>query len=178
MTPTDHFSLFQLAPRFALDVDALEHAYRQVQARVHPDRFAAASGAEKRVAMQWATRANEAFATLKSPVRRAAYLCEINGVPVGAEVNTAMPPGFLMQQLEWREALDAASAAADAARLEALTAEVTEARTEALAQLEDAIDTRRDFAGAAALVRELMFIDKFASEIEAAAESLRVRGAA
>src|SRR6187402_2990730 len=104
--PPDHFQLFDLLPRFALDMAALDHAYRSVQGQVHPDRFAASTAAENRVAMQWATQANEAYRTLKSPLKRAAYLCERAGVPIDAESNTTMPTEFLMQQLHWREALD------------------------------------------------------------------------
>jgi len=77
MTMQNHFELFHLPQRFAIDTSALEKAYREVQSRVHPDKFARATNAEKRVAMQWATRANEAYQTLKNPFKRAAYLCEL-----------------------------------------------------------------------------------------------------
>ena len=91
MPHPDHFQLFDLPASFALDRDALDRAFRSVQSSVHPDRHAAGSAVERRVAMQWATRANEAYQTLKSPLKRAAYLCEQAGVPIGAETNTAMP---------------------------------------------------------------------------------------
>ena len=69
-----HFDLFHLPAQFALDASALDHAYRTVQAQVHPDRFAAAGDAQKRIAMQWATRTNEAYQTLRDPLKRATYL--------------------------------------------------------------------------------------------------------
>jgi molecular chaperone HscB len=175
MSHPDHFELFGLPPRFAIDLDALERAYRDVQARVHPDRFAAGTAAERRVAMQWATRANEAYATLRSPRKRAAYLVERAGVPIEAESNTAMPPAFLMQQLEWREALDEARGDVDA--LAALRATVDEERGELLAALERALDAQHDHAGAAALVRQLMFVERFASEIGDADEAVHARRA-
>lgn len=164
----DHFALFGLEPRFALDADALERAYRQVQERVHPDRFAAGSSAEKRVAMQWATRANEAFQTLRSPLRRAAYLCERHGAPIAAESNTAMPPEFLARQLELREALDDARGDRDPASLVRLRDEVRRLREQVLAALADALDQDGDYARAAGLVRQLMFIEKFGEELAAA----------
>jgi len=105
----NHFDLFQLPARFDLDMGALDAAYRDVQGRVHPDRFVNAGNAEKRVAMQWATRANEAYQTLKNPQKRAQYLCELNGVDLQTDSNTAMPMAFLMQQMEWREALGEAA---------------------------------------------------------------------
>src|SRR5512134_737475 len=128
MSHPDHFELFGLPPRFAIDLDALERAYKEVQAHVHPDRFAAGTAAERRVAMQWATRANEAYTTLRSPQKRAAYLVERAGVPIDAESNTAMPPAFLMQQMEWREALD--EARDDPATLDALRETMSEQRSE------------------------------------------------
>ncbi|MGC7990846.1 Fe-S protein assembly co-chaperone HscB, partial [Salmonella enterica] len=88
--------------------------------QAHPDKFAHASDAEKRVAMQWATRANEAYQTLKNPLKRARYLCELHGVDLQTESNTAMAPAFLMQQMEWRETLDDAKAGKDIDALEQL----------------------------------------------------------
>lgn len=162
----DHFALFDLPPRFALDLAALEQAYRRVQGHVHPDRFAAAGAAEQRVAMQWAALANEAFRTLRSPLARAAYLCEQHGHPIEAESNTAMPASFLMQQMQWREALDEARGG-DRAAAQALAREVEERRDGVLARVARALDERNDYAEAAAGVRELHFIDRFRDELAA-----------
>jgi molecular chaperone HscB len=162
----DHFALFGLPARFALDQTSLDEAYRRVQAQVHPDRFAAAGAAERRVAMQWAARANEAYRTLRSPVTRAAYLCERNGQPIEAESNTAMPAAFLMQQMAWREELDEARHG-DAEAARRLAREVEGRRDEALARVAAALDERRDYAAAAAGVRELHFIDRFRDELAA-----------
>lgn len=167
----DFFNLFGLPPRFALDSAALDAAYKRVQAQVHPDRFAAATAAERRVAMQWAARANEAIQTLRSPLRRAAYLCEINGASIDAESNTAMPAAFLTHQMQWREDLDDVRAAADKTRLQALVDDVEVVRTDTLEQLGTTLDQRRDFPAAAALVRQLMFIERFRDELAAVAET-------
>lgn len=167
----DFFNLFGLPPRFALDSAALDEAYKRVQAQVHPDRFAAATAAERRVAMQWAARANEAIQTLRSPLRRAAYLCEINGASIDAESNTAMPAAFLTHQMQWREDLDDVRAAADKTRLQALVDDVEVVRTDTLEQLGTTLDQRRDFPAAAALVRQLMFIERFRDELAAVAET-------
>ena len=158
----NHFDLFHLPQRFAMDVSALDAAYREVQGQVHPDRYAHASDAEKRVAMQWATRANEAYQTLKNPLKRAAYLCELNGVALNAESNTRMSPAFLMQQMEWREALDEADGP-DA--IEALLDQTQAARRVMLDQLGRTIDEQHDPAAAAQQVRALMFVERFADEL-------------
>ena len=124
----NHFALFGMTPRFTIDAAVLDAAYRDLQGRVHPDKFAAASDAEKRVAMQWATRANEAYQTLKSPLKRASYLCELNGIDLAIESNTHMPTAFLMQQMAWREALEEARDTKDLSALEGVESELRAAR--------------------------------------------------
>lgn len=166
MAGDDHFSLFGLPPRFELDTQALEQAWRAVAARVHPDRYATASPAERRVAMQWAARANEAYRQLRDPLLRARYLCEQAGVDLQTESNTAMDPAFLMQQMQWREMLD--EARQDPAAFAALDAELQQARQEMRATLATLLDTRRDFAAAGIKVREWMFVEKLAQELAAA----------
>lgn len=167
----NHFELFHLPPRFAIDLSALDAAYRDVQGQVHPDRFINATDAEKRVAMQWATRANEAYQTLKNPQKRAQYLCELNGVDLKTESNTAMPVQFLMQQMEWREALGDARAAKDQDALEALDAEVSADRKQRTAQIGEQLDAG-DFEHAAQGVRALMFLEKFGEELRHAFDAL------
>jgi molecular chaperone HscB len=167
---SDHFALFGLAPRFAVDEAALTEAYQRVQSQVHPDRFAASSAPERRVAAQWAARANEALTVLRSPVRRAIYLCETNGVPIEAESNTAMPAAFLMRQMQWREQLDDARAG-NAEQMHALSSEVGTERDHVLAELAGALDRDHDYRRGAELARQLMFIERFRAELGDAGES-------
>ena len=166
----NHFDLFQLPARFSIDAGALDAAYRNVQGQVHPDRFVGATDAEKRVAMQWATRANEAYQTLKNPQKRARYLCEMNGVDLQTESNTVMPMAFLMQQMDWREALGEAKAARDVEALEALDEQVKAERTLRLEAVGVELDAGQ-FSEAAQGVRALMFLDKFGEEVHYAFEA-------
>ena len=163
----NHFELFHLPQQFAVDLKALDQAYRDVQNQVHPDKFARSPDAEKRVAMQWATRANEAYQTLRSPLKRATYLCELNGVDLETESNTAMAPAFLMQQMEWREALDDARDAKDTNALATLDSELADTRRTQLGQIAAALDGN-DYHQAAQGVRQLMFLEKFGDEVAAA----------
>jgi molecular chaperone HscB len=167
----NHFELFNLPLQFAVDAGALDSAYRDVQSRVHPDKFVNATDAEKRVAMQWATRANEAYQTLKNPQKRAQYLCELAGVDLQTESNTAMPMAFLMQQMEWREALGDARAGKDSDALESLDKQLRTARKEQLAQIEQQLNAS-DYPAAAQGVRALMFLEKFKEEIEQSFEAI------
>jgi molecular chaperone HscB len=160
---SDDFELFGLARRFAQERSALDARWKELQREAHPDRFAAQGAAAQRVAMQWSVRINEAYQRLKDPMRRAAYLCELNDAPIRAEDNTAMPAAFLMQQMEWRESLEDASTGPE---LDALEQGVEQARRAALAQCEQLIDHQQDYAGAAREVRALMFIARFGEDIE------------
>jgi molecular chaperone HscB len=165
----DDFTLLGLPRRQALDRAALDARWRGLQAEVHPDRFAAEGAAAQRVAMQWAVRVNEAHARLKDPLKRAAYLCELAGVPIQAENNTAMPAAFLVQQMQWREALDDAQGV-DA--VQALDDAVADEERRLLAELQATLDERNDAKAAAQQVRALMFVARFRADLDRRLEAL------
>lgn len=148
---------------------ALERAYRDIQARIHPDRHAHEGDAARRASMQWTTRVNEAYRTLKSPVQRAKYLLEMNGVDVQFETNTQMPAEFLSRQLELREAL---AEARDAGALDRLRTEVRDEARALEGSIGELIDGRRELQAAAGEVRKLMFLHRLAEEIERAYEEV------
>ncbi len=163
------FVLFGLPERQAVDRARLDEQRRALQAQVHPDRFAAEGAAAQRVAMQWAVRVNEAHERLKDPLKRAAYLCELRGVPIEAERNTAMPAAFLVRQMQWREALDEA---ADLAAVEALDEEVARDEHAGLARITQWLDEAGDTVAAAAEVRALMFVARFREDVARRLEAL------
>lgn len=158
------FELFQLPAQFAQQRDVLDSRWKDLQREAHPDKFAAQGAAAQRVAMQWSVRINEAYQRLKDPLKRASYLCELNGAPIEAHNNTAMPSAFLMQQMAWREALEEADASAELEKLAEATGAAACAQLDLIAHT---LDVERDFVKAAKEVRSLMFIDKFSAEVEA-----------
>ncbi|HEX2651875.1 MAG TPA: Fe-S protein assembly co-chaperone HscB [Burkholderiales bacterium] len=165
---SSHFELFGLPAQFALDLERLDRGYRDIQAKVHPDRFAHAGDAERRASMQMTTRVNEAYRVLKDPLQRAIHLLELNGVDVAFETDTAMPKEFLMRQMEMRERLEEAkSSAALASILEDLNREKKEIEQQLTVQFD-----ARDFQGARTLVRKLMFFDRLAEEVDEAYDTL------
>ena len=168
----NHFELFGLQPVFALDSEALERAYREIQSQVHPDRFAHAGDAERRASLQWTTRVNEAYRTLKSPVQRASHILFLHGVDVAFETNTAMPSQFLMQQMQLRETLEDAVATKNVPALASLQSKLEEDQGSLEKQIAQAIDQQKDYPRAAGLVRELQFLEKLEAEIDAAYETL------
>lgn len=159
----DDFALFGLPRRYALDLADLDQRRRALQAEAHPDRHAAGGAAAQRRAVQLSARINDAYARLRHPVRRAVVLCELAGVTVDAENNTAMPLDFLEQQMAWREALDDAD---DAGAIAALQQAVATERAARIERLRAALDDAGDASAAAPEARALMFIDRFASDLD------------
>ncbi|HEY7787791.1 MAG TPA: Fe-S protein assembly co-chaperone HscB [Casimicrobiaceae bacterium] len=167
----NHFELLGLPLRYRIDDGALELAYRRLQGIVHPDRYAAAGDAEKRLALQASARANEACRTLRDPVARAEYLLLLRGIDATSQTDTHLPAAFLAHQLERREAAEEASAAHD---VRALSRLVDEARGEA-ADLTVAVERlldadADDCESARTCVRELRFLVKLADDLEALCE--------
>ena len=165
----DDFTLFGLTPRFGIDRQEVDACWRALQAQVHPDRFAAEGPSAQRLAMQWAVRVNEAYRRLHDPLTRAAYLCELRGVPVDAERHTAMPQSFLMQQMAWRETLEEADTAD---KVQALDQEVVVQQDALLAEVAAQLDETGDLAAAVASVRALMFLARFRMDIDRRLEAL------
>jgi molecular chaperone HscB len=161
----DFFSLFGLPRQQALDADKLELLYRDIQTRVHPDKHAHLADSDKRLAMQWATHVNEAYQTLKDPLKRARYLLQLAGHDVRLETNTAMPAEFLMAQMELRESVAEAKDAGDAETLDALHRQLKKESRAEYALLQETLDAgAHERAGA--LVRQLMFQEKLLQEID------------
>jgi molecular chaperone HscB len=160
-----YFALFGLPQSYALDRDQLDAAYRALQNAVHPDRFAAQPEAEQRVAMQWATQVNEAYQTLKHPVSRGVYLLRLQGIDALDASNTRMAPAFLVQQMEWREAIEEARGGRNIAALDTLSAKLHATHGRIETQLTELIDAAKDYEGAREAVRQLRFMDKLIAEV-------------
>ena len=168
----NYFQLFDLPETFAISLSALETPYRRIQASAHPDRYVSATPTEQRQSMQLATLANEAYLTLKHPAKRAEYLLGIKGIDSLNDSNTSMPADFLMQQMEWREALEDASMAKDTASLEGLFDEMQAEGNRLTSVLTDLIDHKKDYQAASETTRKLVFIDKVCADIQQAIERL------
>lgn len=168
----NHFEIFGLTPRFAIDPAELDAQFRALQAAVHPDRFGGGSDAERRLSHQSSSHVNEAYRTLKDPVERARYLLELRGLDPMAEHDTRLDLGFLEAQLDRRERAAEAAENEDVAALDAILADIrTEQRArqgELASLLEEPVDVER----AQRTVRELKFIAKVAEDVEAMLEAI------
>ncbi len=167
----NYFELFKLPQTFSLDVATLESNYRKIQSESHPDRFVSASPTEKLASMQTATMANEAYQTLKSPGLRAAYLLSLQGITAVDEKNNQMPADFLMQQMEWREAIEDAEDAGDVSMLENLLDEIGSAGKDLQENLKNQFQ-HNHLNEATDNTRKLIFMDKVRADIVKSIEKL------
>lgn len=163
LTDSD-FVLFALPERFAIEEADLNQRWKTLQRQMHPDRFAAQGATAQRIAAQWSGRINEGYQRLKNPLQRASYLCELWGCPVDAESNTAMPADFLMQQMQWREALEEAESATE---LDTLLAEVSALEQTLHDSCANTLANKENAAldDAAQVIRKWMFVQKFRHSI-------------
>ena len=155
--------------QFKQDRAVIDARWKELQREAHPDKFAAQGAAAQRVAMQWSVRINEAYQRLKDPLKRATYLCELHDAPINAENNTAMPTDFLMQQMDWREALDEAKTVDE---MNEIAYRSSKYGREQLSKIEQMIDMQKDFPAAAQQVRNLMFVERFSSEVDTRIDQL------
>lgn len=168
----NYFELFHLAPSFALDTDQLAVQYRQLQQQYHPDRYAAASEAERVQALQQASDVNAAYQTLKDPLSRAEYLLMLQGLDIRGEQQTLQDPEFLMQQLSWREELEALREAADPeAQIPVFEQRISSEYNRLMQQLQQALAAVA-LPLAADAIRKLKFVRKLRDELSRLEDSL------
>lgn len=174
MLKQNHFELFGLEPGFELDLSNIAERYRDLQRAVHPDRFANASDQERRLSVQQAAQVNEAYQVFKSPLLRARYLLELQGITMD-DTDTAMDPMFLMEQIELRESLAAVAGQNDPFAALATLRDTIDAKEKAfISNLSDAFASGEQSAleSARDTVRKLQFMARLISEVEELEEEL------
>jgi molecular chaperone HscB len=132
----DYFRVLGAAREFVVDLTELERRYKETTKMLHPDRFARADARARRASLERSVQLNEAWRTVKDPVRRAEYLLSLHGLDIGemavggrpdqagAHATLPVPQVLLMEVLELREALAEAQANRDLREVEALMAKV------------------------------------------------------
>ena len=163
----NHFALFGLPETYRFDPQRLEDAYKKLQVEVHPDRFAAGTDQEKRIALQSSARVNEAYRALRDPVERARYLLSLRGIDALNETDTELPLEFLERQLERRERAAEALEQGDLRTLTSITAQVAEEAGALEAALAQSLDAEQAYDEARTHVRELRFLSKLAADLDA-----------
>ena len=164
------FSLFELSESFDLDVEKLTAKYREMQTEVHPDKFATAEEQEKLRAVQMTSYLNEAFSTLKSPLKRAAYILSLQGLDVETVNQPELGMDLLMEQMQLRESLDELPKDDSALpQLDKLKKDVTDRLTAKRANFAHEVE-RGELGAAKKIFHELQFLEKLLAEIASAEE--------
>jgi molecular chaperone HscB len=173
----DHFSVLGVERRHALDAGDLEARYKDLSRKVHPDRFARADPRARRAALQRTVQLNEAWRTLKDPVRRAEYLLGLAGRKVASDEARSVPPALLMEILELREELAEARLAGDDARAQRLAHGVRAREAQAMSTVAErlAAGGAADLEAAARALVELRYFRRFLDEVAAHEESAAAR---
>ncbi|WP_171410242.1 MULTISPECIES: Fe-S protein assembly co-chaperone HscB [Myxococcus] len=181
-----HFDVFGLKRAYDVDVPALEKQYRELSLQLHPDRVAQASARERLQALEGTTALNEAFKTLKDPVRRAFYLLKLHGIDLDREDAGAqkdMPLAFLEEVMDLRESLDTAMAKKDLGRARAMADDVEARKKAALAEAAESLRTLEadaPGAGGQELVRKashalgrVRYFTRFLEQVDAFEEEIQ-----
>ena len=142
--------------QFNIDLDRLQKSYRIIQAEIHPDKFVSASQIEKEQSLIKSTEINDAYQTLKNPIKRARYLIQIN--LNSKENNSTLSPDFLMQQMEWEEHLESISK--QKVELEKFSHLINSKYQKNIIALEKVCDKDNNWNGAMEILNELQFVEK------------------
>jgi molecular chaperone HscB len=157
----DHFQRLGLAVSFDVDVAGLDQLYFDLQRHLHPDRFVTRSAREKAISQLQATAINDAYETLKEPLRRADYLVHLRGMDVLPEgCNLVNDQELLMESMELREALAEAETVAE---VDVLSARANDDIKLCIEQLSALFDDD-DIEGACKLTTRLKYLKKLAEE--------------
>ena len=171
----NHFELFGLPATFDIDTDELAVRYRELQRRIHPDKFANASDQDRRLSLQMTALINEGFQTLKDPIRRGRYLLSLRGIDLGDETDTTMDPAFLLEQMELREELEEVRQADNPHKqLAELANRIEQRLQDKIGQFRRAfaVDSLDGSGKARNAVREMQFLEKMRREIDNLEEEL------
>lgn len=157
------FTLLQLPEAFVIDLETLHQNYQSIQKDIHPDRFATFDDEAKLESIKKTAQVNDAYQTLKSPIRRAEYLLQLKGINIHDEKYTAVPQDFLMQQMEWREELETYKL--NKVALEKLAQDIQKNKNDMMNQLPSFFDDKNHLNDAIRVTRELNFIEKIEQHI-------------
>lgn len=171
----NYFELFKFPPAFDIDTALLAERYRELQRAVHPDKFAHDTEQQKLLSVQRTAQVNDGYQTLKDPIRRAEHLLSLRGIDLSHETTTVKDTAFLLQQMEWREALeDVRHLAAPQDTIDALYESFADYRAQITQRLTQLLNSTSQEEGllAADQVRKLKFMAKLQDELTRVEDAL------
>ena len=167
----NYFEIFLLPESFDLDIEKLTAEYKKLQIQSHPDKFSDADDAARLKALQLSSLINEAFSTLKSPLKRAAYLLSLRGIDPEEHNQKHLSEALLLQQLDWRDQLENASDEDDLQALDRLKQEVLNEHQACIDEFRTCVTTNK-YKEAKPVYNKLQFIEKMLLEINRTEEKI------
>lgn len=167
----NYFEIFSLQECFDFDMDKLAAEYKSLQSQMHPDKFSDADDAARLHALQVSSIINDAFDTLKSPLKRAAYILTLNGINPEENNQKHLGESLLMQQMDWRDQLDYATEDEDLDSIEQLKREVMEEHQSCITEFQDCVNAY-NFVDAKPVYNKLQFVEKMLIEINRSEEKI------
>jgi molecular chaperone HscB len=184
---TDRLAVLGLPRKFNVDLAAAEATYKDLSRQFHPDRFGKADPRARKAALARTVQINDAWRTVKDPLRRAEHLLELAGYALaGGEKSGAMsktrevsaPPTFLIEILELRDELAAAQRAGDAVKVAFMSEEMRGRAAAAMETIGTSIDlgTPAGLDEAARALMSLRYYQRFLDEVQAHEERVPAGG--
>ena len=167
----DPFETLGLPRRYDVDLAAAEKTHRELSRALHPDKHASGGASERKDSLNSTALLNDAYRTLRDPIKRAESLFALLGISIGEGQEPKAEPGFLMDMMEQREALEDAKASKDAAALRALAAVIEGKQMTAQQQLAQGFKSG-EFAPLTGRLGELRFYRRFLDEVSAVEDLL------
>ncbi|NCP62028.1 MAG: Fe-S protein assembly co-chaperone HscB [Alphaproteobacteria bacterium] len=160
----NHFALFGLTPSFRIAPDDLDPIYRKLNQQFHPDRMTRGNSREKLEATLATAQINEAYETLKNPLKRGHYLlkCLDSDTDVPQE-KTIKDADLLLEALEQQEALSLAKTTQD---IEPLLKQAQDKKSRTLLTIEKAFD-EKDFSQARLNLYRYRYYEKLVNDATA-----------
>src|ERR1700732_990944 len=113
---TGYYELLGIPRSLNLSLDELQKRYYELSRQLHPDRFMQKPEAEQQRALDMSSALNDAYRTLKDPVKRAQYLLSIEGFDIGEQRSKDVPPELLEEVFELNMALEEMKSGDESAR--------------------------------------------------------------
>tara|TARA_B110000967_G_C18836485_1_gene537027 strand:+ start:336 stop:830 length:495 start_codon:yes stop_codon:yes gene_type:complete len=155
----NYFEIFNLPEKFDIDLVLLQDNYREIQKKIHPDKFTTSTENEKIQSMIKSTQVNDAYQTMKLPLKRANYLISLHH----ETKKIILPPDFLMQQMEWEEYFE--SIQAEKEKINEFHKMIKDKKNDYSKLLQNQIDQEEDWDAAAITVHKLQFVEQLVNKI-------------
>ena len=155
----NYFEIFNLPEKFDIDLTVLQKNYREIQKKIHPDKFTTSTENEKIQSMIKSTQINDAYKTLKLPLKRASYITSLHT----DDKKIILPPEFLMQQMEWEEYFESIQTKKE--KVNEFDSLIKNKKDDFIGLLQNQIDQKKDWDAAAITVHKLQFVEQLVSKI-------------